>query len=137
MKRPLLFCLVTQLVVALIAALGLFVGFGRHYGSSFALGALIFAVANTYFAFYAFRFPLAQPGCDSNKFGHEENNAYQAVMANNSFKRGLFGKLVLSAVGFALAFRFLENMVTPLLFVGFITMIVLQVFLASIVAKQS
>lgn len=135
LKALLLWCLAVQVTTTLIASITLMIVLGEYHFRSFAYGSVIFIVANTYFVFNAFRFQLNHRTGKRSDVGSGEDNHYRVMTAALSFKRGLFGKLVLIAVGFALAFRFIANMNAPLLFMGFITMIVLQVFLASRIAE--
>lgn len=87
-RLPVFPLLLVQLGVALLVPLALAVGFGRVSGISGLCGGLIAWLPNLYFAHKAFRFSGAR--------------AAQSIV--RSFYAGEAGKLVLTAVLFALTF---------------------------------
>lgn len=86
---------------------------------SFLLGALIYILANAYFALYAFRYRGSSMG----------------PWITRSFSWGESGKLALTAVGFALVFRLVQPLSVAALFAGFCSMILLQCFVGFKVAR--
>lgn len=82
---------------------------------SAAIGGLIFIIPNAYFTFYALRF----------------RGASQAILIARSSYQGLMGKLALSAAGFALAFKFGQNLHAGTLLLGYLAMVLIQVFVAA------
>lgn len=78
----------------------------RAIGCSVFLGGLVFFVPNAYFTIYAFRYRGAQW-------------IYWVAL---SAYRGQAGKLMLSAVGFALVFRFVETLHAGALFGAYVIM---------------
>ena len=81
---------------------------------SILLGAMIFVAPNMMFTLYTFRF----------------RGATNAVDIYRSFKFGELVKLILTTIGFALAFKY-RLVANELAFFGaFIAMIVLQLFVA-------
>ncbi len=73
----------------------------KGIGMSTLVGGMIFVIPNIYFTFYAFRY----------------SGAEWAPWVLRSFYRGQAGKLVLVAVGFAMAFK-LVNPLNPLALFG-------------------
>lgn len=88
-------------------------GFGWNAMHSVLMGVLVFSVPNLYFTYYAFRF----------------KGAAYAAWIKQSFLWGEMGKLSLTALGFALIFRFFDNLNTVFLFGSYIAMILLQIFI--------
>lgn len=87
-RQPAFSLLLVQLVVLLLGAATLWFARGSVAGYSGLLGGLIAWLPNVYFAFKAFRF----------------SGARSAQLIVRSFYAGEAGKLVLTAVLFALAF---------------------------------
>lgn len=83
-------------------------GFSPVVGLSVVVGGLIFVVPNAYFLMLALRFAGS-------------SSAFDAAQA---FYKGQMGKLTLSAVGFALAFKFFEQLQPALAFAGFAIMMI-------------
>ena len=79
---------------------------------SFMSGVAIYASSNAYFVYYAFRYRKTE---------------YTPWIVQ-SFYWGETGKLGLSLLGFALVFRFLQPISAFGVFVGFISMIFLQIW---------
>ncbi|WP_370980532.1 ATP synthase subunit I [Agaribacterium sp. ZY112] len=115
---PLLFSLKFQLIafviVVPIAAL-----WGKVECYSLGLGMIVFVLPNLYFTYYAFRF----------------RGARHAAWIKQSFMWGQMGKLSLTAVCFALIFRFVQPLNVMALFTGFCLMLILQCWLARKVAN--
>ncbi len=86
---------------------------------SFLLGGLIQCLPNWYFARQVFKF----------------SGAAAARHVTQSFYRGELGKFVLTGVGFALVFTWVENLNAPALFAGFGLMIVGHVTLSPLVKR--
>lgn len=87
---------------------------------SFVLGGAIYALPNLYFVYYAFRF----------------RGAVQAPLIARSFSWGESGKFALAAMGFILAFRFVESLHHGALFAGFIGTMVLQWFVSAELVRR-
>ena len=96
--------LLAQFVILLIAALALWYWHGVVAGYSGLCGSLIALLPNMYFAHRAFRFSGAR--------------AAQAIV--RSFYAGEAGKLILTAVLFALAFVVVQPLNVAGLFAGFV-----------------
>jgi len=104
----------TQLSLLILSVLVLF-WFNYTTALSVLFGGLIHWIPNAYFTLYAFRFRGAQA----------------ALLILGSMYRGEFGKILLTSIGFALAFVLLKP-IDPLgLFAAFIVMTVSQWFLVS------
>lgn len=105
MNRPLKSILL--LLAAELVALGLFVFLvwvvQPSWAVSTAAGGLVFVLPNTYFTVYA----LPSMG------NHRER------WFLNAFFRGQSGKWMLTAVGFALVFKFVQPLHSPAMFSGF------------------
>jgi len=95
--------------------------FGKAIAWLAFLGMAIFIVPNAYFTYYAFRY----------------RGSELTPWIRQSFMFGEMGKLSLVAVGFALAFVFVDTLNVAALFAGFIEMIILQWWLASRLAKAA
>lgn len=118
MKSPILYMLIWQVGVLLVlSALACWVDITCAY--SLAIGASIYIVSNSYFALYAFRYSGSTMG----------------PWVTRSFSLGESGKLALTAMGFALAFRFVQPLNVPALFLGFCSMIILQWFIGRKIAE--
>lgn len=117
-KSPLRTILIVQLSVCAVFSLLAILGFGQDVAASLLAGMLIFIVPNAYFTHYAFRY----------------RGAELSPWIRQSFMFGEMGKLSLTAVGFALAFVFMQALHVFVLFVGFTVMIILQWWLAKRVA---
>jgi ATP synthase protein I len=101
----------------LLLLLSVFVMSWLNYTTALSVlvGGLIHWVPNGYFTLYAFRFHGAQA----------------AILILGSMYQGEFGKLLLTSIGFALAFALLKSIVPQALFVAFIVMTISQWFLVS------
>lgn len=84
------------------------------------LGALAFFIPNTYFVVNAFRFVQAP----------------LTTWIVHSFYRGHTGKLVLSALAFALVFHFHRDLHHGAMFLGFICMILVNIWMTKRAATQ-
>jgi len=82
---------------------------------SVLLGGLIYWVPNAYFTLYAFRFRGAQA----------------AILILRSIYRGEFGKILLTAIGFALVFVLVRPIDPVGVFASFIGMTLAQLLLVS------
>ena len=118
-KSPLAISLIYQLL-AIIPAFALLLLYDKISACSFVLGALVYILPNLYFTLYAFRY--------------RGSNAVHGIA--HSFSWGESGKLALAAVGFALIFRFVAAINVPVLFAGYISMIILQWFIGRRVANE-
>jgi ATP synthase protein I len=85
---PIYKVIVTQLVATILAALSAFVLMGSVTGYSVFLGGMVSALPNAYFAIKAFRY----------------SGARQMPQVVKSFYAGESGKLIITAVMFALVF---------------------------------
>lgn len=85
---PIYKVIVTQLVATIMAALSAFVLMGAVTGYSVFLGGLVSALPNAYFAIKAFRY----------------SGARQMPQVVKSFYMGESGKLIITAIMFALVF---------------------------------
>lgn len=87
---------IVQLLVIELAVVGLLVFLvcliQPSWAASVAAGGLVFALPNTYFTLYA----LSSMG------------VYRERWFLNAFYRGHFGKWILTAAGFAVAFKFVQ-----------------------------
>lgn len=119
MRSPALAGLSAQLVIILPVSFLLLL-IGKVVAYSFALGALIYALPNTYFTLYAFRY----------------RGARSLVLIDKSFKWGESGKFALVVVGFALVFRFVSPLNATALFAGFCSMIAMQWWLAAYLGRR-
>ncbi|WP_245792341.1 ATP synthase subunit I [Teredinibacter waterburyi] len=119
MKSPALASIAVQLVVVVPVALVLLV-VDMLFAYSFSLGAIVYILPNAYFTLYAFRYTGAR-------------SSYWVV---KSLKWGESGKFALVCLGFALVFRFVQPLHTPLFFTGFCSMLMLQWWLASFVTSK-
>ena len=119
MKSPILISLFYQVAVVIPATFSL-LWFDQILAYSFVLGALVYCLPNLYFTIYAFRY----------------RGAHMAPWITKSFSWGESGKLALAAVGFALVFRFVENLSVMSLFAGFCSLIVTQWLIGRKVAED-
>jgi len=99
-----------QLVIAVVLALLLLLYSGAESAWSALMGGLIFILPNAYFTRSAFR-------------GNEQESPHFIV---RWFYIGEAGKLVLTAVMFALCFVLLESLQVKVLFVTYILMIIVN-----------
>lgn len=120
MKSPVWYSLISHLTLLLVLT-GLLYAVEQVVAISFLLGGLVYSIPNLYFVHYAFRY----------------SGAVLAPLITQSFSWGESGKMALSAVGFALVFRFVETLNHVALFAGFLTMIIFQWFVASRIVKVS
>ena len=117
-KHPLTFSLLYQLSVVIVVMLMLSLN-DFSAARSFGFGSTVYILPNVYFIIYAFRY----------------KGARLTPWIVKSFKWGESGKLALSMMGFALVFRFAEDLNVAFVFAGFFTMILLQWWLAWRIAK--
>lgn len=112
---PLKFCIKYHTIALSVIGLGLvWLMDDTHVAKSVVLGGLIYTIPNLYFVHYAFRF----------------QGATQVPLVLRSFSWGESGKFTLAAMGFVLAFRFVESLSYAAMFAGFITMMALQCVVA-------
>ncbi len=117
--RPFLWIVTSEITV--IITVGAFLcALNLGIGVSAIAGGLIFLIPNSYFTFYAFRYSGAE--------------AAQNIV--RSFNRGQSGKLVLVALGFALAAKYVKPLQPVVLILSFIFMVLCHVFVAQHVAKK-
>lgn len=88
---------------------------------SATFGGLLFIVPNAYFTFYAFRF----------------RGAAWTYRITRSFYRGQTGKLALTAVGFALVFRFVDPLHNVGFFSVFALMMAVHIGVAASISSRS
>ncbi|TVZ41621.1 ATP synthase protein I [Alteromonadaceae bacterium 2753L.S.0a.02] len=119
MKSPALAGLIAQLGFVLSVGFALLL-VSMVVAYSFALGALVFVLPNTYFTLYAFRY----------------RGARNAHWIAKSFKWGESGKFALAAVGFAMVFNFISPLHVPALFAGFCSLIIMQWWLAVYLGRR-
>ncbi len=118
--RPVLSVLVFESGVALLIFV-LSLPFVQWLTSvSLFVGGVIFVIPNTYFTLYAFRYQGAQ-------WSH---------LIAQSFLQGQMGKLALSAVAFALVFRFYPTLNAIALFGSYGVLMVVHVAVASWVSNN-
>lgn len=113
-KSPVRYNFTCQSVTLLPVFLFL-LGINEVFAYSFMLGALVFVVANLYFTAYASR----AAGGQSIHWGL------------HTVKRGQVGKFVLCALGFAVVFHWFESLAVAAVFLGFLSMILLQCYIAA------
>ncbi len=104
--------LLTQLLLVAGLGAGLFFLAPERSGSV-VIGGLLCVVPNSYFMLQALR-----------HFGTQ-----RVVDATLGFFKGQMGKMVLTALGFALAFRFYDALHAPTAFGSFILMMFVQLFM--------
>lgn len=117
--RPIMWVLLTEGMC--IALVSVFVWLWcPPLAASVLLGGLLFYIPNTYFTLYAFRYTGYPMG----------------TWVVQSFYWGQSGKLALSAVGFAIVFRFVQPLNVGILFSAFFLMIVVHIFVATRLCSQ-
>jgi len=114
---PLLLSFVVQIMICSILTLGAWTQSWLIAYSIF-LGAAVYIIPNLYFTYYAFRY----------------RGSELTPWIRQSFMFGEFGKLSLTAVGFALVFVFVQPLHIGAVFTGFVTMIISQWWLAHKIA---
>jgi len=114
---PFRYSLIVQALVCLLGTLLALLD-GKESAQAFIWGALIFVLPNMYFTYYAFRY----------------SGKGQGEWMYRSFMWGQTSKLWLSALGFALLFRFAQPLNVVAVFAGYITMIITQWWLARKIA---
>jgi len=87
---------------------------------SVAVGGLVFIIPSAYFTLYTLPFAASN---ESRWF-------------LNAFYRGHKGKLILAAVGFALAFKFIAPLHTPTFFITYCTLMLVHVWVAARVTRN-
>ena len=105
---------ITQLAVLLVAVIGI-APVDVTLAYSILIGGVIQIGPHTYFTWMAFRYVGAR----------------QAPKILRSIHKGEMGKLVLTAVLFALVFKFVKPLHLPALFLTYIVMVFVQWFCAS------
>lgn len=93
---------IAQFLLLLLSVLG-FWWLNPTIALSVLVGGLIYLLPNAYFTLYAFRFRGSQ----------------QAILILRSIYRGEVGKLILTGLGFALAFIFLKPIDPVALFIAY------------------
>ncbi|WP_096086641.1 ATP synthase subunit I [Agaribacterium haliotis] len=116
---PLLYSLKLQLLATVIVS-PLAALWGKVEFYSLLLGVAVYVLPNLYFTYYAFRF----------------HGADYAAWIKHSFMWGEMGKLSLTAIAFALVYRFVDPLEVKALFSGFALMIILQCWLGRKVANM-
>jgi ATP synthase protein I len=116
---PLLFSFTVQVVICAVLTVGA-LGFGWIVAYSICLGAALYMLPNLYFTYYAFRY----------------RGSELTSWIRQSFMFGEFGKLSLTAVGFALVFTYIRPLHIGALFTGFVVMIFSQWRLAKKIADS-
>jgi F0F1-type ATP synthase, subunit I len=121
MKRPIKPIL--QILTVEIAVMGLLVLVVRlidqDWVSSIVVGSLVFIVPSAYFTFYALLFAVNR----------------EPRWFLSAFIRGQTGKLMLAAVGFALAFKFVEPLHAPTVFIAYGVLMLVHVVMTAKVSK--
>lgn len=122
MKRPIK--PIMQIMAVELTAMGLLVLVAGLIDQdripSFVVGSLVFIIPSAYFTFYALFFTANR---DTRWF-------------LSAFIRGHTGKLMLAAVGFALAFKFLEPLHAPSLFIAYSVLMLVHVVVTAKVSKS-
>ncbi len=112
------------LVAAELAVLGLLVfavwTVNSDWVASTATGGLVFIIPDTYFTFYAFR----------------HINNHQSRWFLIAFYRGHTGKVLLAAVGFALAFNFVRPLHPPSLLLAFCLLMIAHTVVATRICRH-
>lgn len=120
-RRSLALKIVAAQFLWLLIAAGLtFSLFSQSWAVSFTVGALISVLANSYFAFYAFRHMASGDG----------------KQALSALSKGEFGKIAIVLVGFAWVFTSFKHVNPALLLIGFIVTLVFNWVVSSYAAKQ-
>lgn len=99
-----------QEVSLLLVTVGIAWSINHVVAYSIFIGGLIFLIPNMYFALYAFRYRGAQ--------------AVQIVLM--SFYRGEIGKFLLSSVGFAIGFIFVQPLSVLFVFIAYVALTIMQ-----------
>lgn len=118
------YSLMIQLIVSFLASF-LALIWGTETAWSLLLGAAIFIVPNVYFTHYAFRYRFRKDGIDLSEW------IYRSLMW------GQMGKLSLATLGFALVFRFVDQLDVAGLFAGYMAMIFTQWWLGHKIATDA
>lgn len=104
---------------------------------SYLFGASIFVISNAYYTFYAFWHCTQK---STLKEVANENSFHKAQLNLRFMNKGQKGKLILGAILFALAFRFVDMLQVSnnvmALFTGYILLIFSQSFVAKIVIDK-
>lgn len=119
MKSPVWISAKYQSIVLCVIAALVSIG-SKELALSYFFGGVIYILPNLYFVHYAFRYR----GADA------------ASLISSSFVWGEAGKLSLCACGFVVVYRFYPGVHHTALFAGFVSMIVLQWWVANKVVKQ-
>ena len=121
MKRPIKPIL--QILTVELAVMGLLVlvvrPIDQDWITSIVVGSLVFIIPSTYFTLYALLFAVNR---DPRWF-------------LGAFIRGQSGKLILAAVGFALAFKFVEPLHAPAVFIAYGVLMLVHVVVTASVSK--
>ena len=119
MKSPVVILVSHQLMVwVLLCALGFW---HRDGLITILIAGLLWLVPNSYFTYYAFRY----------------RGARNAPWIARSFYWGQSGKLILTIVGFALAFRFVKPLVIPVLFGAYGILQISHIWVARKIASRA
>ena len=119
MTSPLWYSAKWQLSVIALISTSLLVE-DRVKAYSYALGSVVYLIPNLYFVHYAFRYSGAQ----------------YAPLIVRAFGWGESGKIALSALGFVLLYHFVSPIDHAAVFAGFASMIIVQWWVASRIAKR-
>lgn len=92
----------------------------KDWAIGFGFGVLISILPQSYFALQAFRVSAAK----------DPQRAYFAMM------RGESGKFLLTAVFFALLFKFRPDILAPAVFSGFLVMLLIQIVSSALLIKE-
>lgn len=115
---------IVWVVASEVAATALFTALARTSGNfdtlSVLTGCLLFLVPSIYFTMYAFRYTSVQ----------------FTSFTVQLFYRGQMGKLVLTALGFALVFKFYSQRNPVALFAAYGLMLTVHVFVAHFLSSQ-
>ena len=112
--QPFLMVFVLEGGLVLVMSLVAYSLFAWPKALAVCLGGWLFVVPNTYFTLYAFRY----------------RGAAWARWVARAFYQGLMGKLLLSAIGFALIFRFFPDVHAVTLFGSYCGVMCAHVWLA-------
>jgi ATP synthase protein I len=121
MKRPIK--PIVQIMTVELAAMGLLVLavwlIDQDRISSIVAGSLVFIIPSAYFTLYALLFAVNR----------------EPRWFLGAFIRGQTGKLILAAVGFALAFKFVEPLHAPSLFIAYGVLMLVHVVVSARVSR--
>lgn len=114
MKSPVWYSAKIQALLLSSISICIWLLWGKTVAKSYFIGGLIYLLPNLYFVHYAFRYATKE----------------HYVQAARSIVWGEMGKLGLSALGFALIFSGKNDIHEVPLFIGFISVVISQWFVA-------